>query len=49
MGGVRDHRDPGLNAKGTGGVGALDGDIGELAGVGVEVDGAVAIDKHLIG
>src|SRR6266568_3714351 len=44
-----DHRDPGLDAEGTRRRGAGDGDVGQVLRAGLGIDGAVAVDDHLVG
>lgn len=48
-GGVADHGDACWEAEGDGGVGALNGDVGEGFGVGIGIDGAVAVNEDLVG
>ena len=47
-GGVGNHRDPWLDAKGARAVGALLGDFGQLSRIRIGVDGAVAIHQNAI-
>ena len=44
-----DHCHPGVDAEGPRRRRALDGDVRETFGVWLRVDGAVAVDKHLVG
>src|ERR1019366_4935332 len=44
-----DHRHPGFDAKGPRRRRALDGNVGQVFGVGLRVDGAIAVDDYLVG
>src|SRR5580658_2597870 len=44
-----DHRHPGVDAKGPRRGRALDGDVGQVLGVGPGVDGAITVDHDLVG